>query len=93
MDRGHNGDVTRATRDDVQAYLADRFHEHTASGRHSADDVVAKVNVEAEMFDKGAWNATCSCGWAGNNPYPSRESAVSSLTKHYQRLGVMASDG
>lgn len=51
--------------------------------------IKAKVNEEAAMFDaEGAWLAYCTCGWRGNNPYPSRESAVSSLTYHYVSVGA-----
>lgn len=75
-----------------------RFTVHPSSddeadveaARDATDEVVkSKVNEEAETFDaEGAWLAYCTCGWCGNNPYPSRESAVSSLTYHYKSVGA-----
>lgn len=89
-DTSHNGVVEQMTQEDLQGYLAARFQDHQASGRYASDqECIDRVNEESEMFDaEGAWLAYCSCGWRGNNPYPSRESAVSSLTKHYEQVGA-----
>ena len=83
----HNGHVTKMTVEDLQGYLAARYQDHLASGRFADDDaVIAKVNEEAATFDgKDAFLAYCECGWHGNNPYPTRAGAKSSLTKHYQQ--------
>ncbi len=51
------------------------------------DAVVAKVNEELADYET-PFNASCSCGWLGNNPYPHRDGAVSSLTAHYKAVGV-----
>lgn len=85
----HNGDVSPATGEQVRLYFQDRLQEHLASGRFpDQDDALAKVNEEMASYPGEAFWATCSCGWAGNNPYPDRESAVSSLDKHYRSAGV-----
>ena len=92
--KGHNGSVDAVPQNQMQDYLAKRFHEHQTSGRFPDDDaVVAKVNSEAERFDgKGnePYAATCSCGWAANNPAPGKKNALSSLTKHYEQTGASA---
>lgn len=86
----HNGHVEPMTTEEFAGYLAARFHDWSASGRFADEEAVkTKVNEEAETFDAdGAWLAYCTCGWCGNNPYPSRASAVSSLTYHYRSVGV-----
>lgn len=83
-------------------YFQARFQEHASSGRFlklddngdlvrpvepDTDACVAKVNEEMETYPDPHW-AACSCGWEGNNPYPDRSSAVSSLDKHYVQVGV-----
>lgn len=79
-------DVNQITMEELQAYYSARVAEWVASGRFpDMDAVVAKCNEELSAFDEhGAWNAKCACGWEGNNPYPSKESAVSSLEGHYE---------
>lgn len=34
------------------------------------------------------WEASCSCGWAGNNPHPSEEDATASINDHYASVGM-----
>lgn len=42
----------------------------------------AKVKYESERAAEG-WNATCSCGWTGNNPHPSEGEADEAVEQHY----------
>ena len=88
-DLGHNGTVEQMSPDELQTYLAARYQDYVGSGRFTEDQAVAKVNVESSDFDsEGAWICYCSCYWRGNNPYPNRAGALSSLTKHYEQVGV-----
>lgn len=78
-------EVRQITLEDLQAYYALRVSEWVASGRFpDMEAVVNKCNEELAAFDAGAWEVKCACGWSGNNPYPSKEDAVSSLEAHYE---------
>lgn len=90
-------DIKQMSNDEVMAYYSARVAEWVASGRFpvsvnedgtvDAPEVIAKVNEELATFDaEGAWSAKCGCGWQGNDPYPSKASAVSSLEAHYESV-------
>lgn len=42
----------------------------------------AKVEYETTRAQEG-WAATCSCGWAGNNPHSSEEDARAAVDHHF----------
>lgn len=78
-------DIKQMGQDEILSYFTARVNEWLASGRfETQEDVVAKVNEEmAALDEEGAWSAKCGCGWQGNDPYPSKATALASLEKHY----------
>lgn len=84
----HKAEVRQITPQELIAYQTARIEEWRASGRYQDDAaLIEKVNEELAVYDdEGAWDSKCACGWAGNNPYPSKASAVEALEYHYSTV-------
>lgn len=92
----HTGAVEKATDAEMAAYLEERIAgiaiPKEISGEYDPDtesfgtvpnpEYQAKVDYETERAQAG-WNATCSCGWTGNNPHASEADAKEAVDAHY----------
>lgn len=86
----HNGNVEKVPDSEIAAYLKERLAQITipkqlinAQGEaYDNQDYVDKVNYEKSRAHEG-WNAVCSCGWEGNNPHPSEQTARDAIEAHY----------
>lgn len=81
------------TPSDIAAYQTARVAEHVSTGRFSDEEAVAKVVAEIEAYAESVdvfdpHDSRCACGWAGNNPYPDKASAVEALEYHYATVQV-----
>ena len=90
----HKAEVRQIDMQELISYQTARIDEWRASGRFTDDaTLIAKVNEELQVFDaEGAWDSKCACGWAGNNPYPSKAAATEALEEHY-RFARLNEDG
>lgn len=63
------------------AEIEERFRGRDDDG--SKGEKSAKVKYEKARFADGGYAVTCECGWAANNPLPSRDDADAARDEHY----------
>lgn len=98
----HTAQIEKLDAAAVAAHVKERIEDRTAQfgDRDDADAKKARsarAKFEKERYADGAWEVTCECGWAANNPLPSREAAEEARDEHYaavrRELAVVGGPG
>lgn len=83
----HTTKVTKMKTKDLKEYLDGRSASFEERWAHDPDVASTKTQDDEELYGDGGWDAKCSCGWTGNNPHPSEESALDALAYHLDSVG------
>jgi len=88
----HNGAAVQLADEEMAVHLKQRISGitvpemlFTADGEVPNPAYAEKVEYETERAQEG-WNASCECGWRGNNPLPTEDDAHEAIEEHYEAV-------